>query len=62
MAELGANSGEARLATQWAGEAVCLFRAEGNDHGLAAALIALGSAYCNEGAPSTRRIVPLPRR
>jgi predicted ATPase/DNA-binding SARP family transcriptional activator len=50
LAELGANSGEARLATRWADEAVSLFRADGDDRGLSAALIAAGSAYSNEGS------------
>jgi predicted ATPase/DNA-binding SARP family transcriptional activator len=50
MAELGANSGEARLATRWADEAVCLFRADRDEGGLSAALIAAGSAYGNQGS------------
>ena len=50
MAELGANAGEARLATRWADEATALFRSEGDERGLAAALLASGSAFCNEGS------------
>jgi tetratricopeptide (TPR) repeat protein len=67
MAELGANSGEARLATQWAAEAVRLFRAAADDRGLAAALMAAASAYGNEGAldaadQALAEAMPLARR
>jgi predicted ATPase/DNA-binding SARP family transcriptional activator len=50
MAELAANAGEARLATRWADEATVLFRSEGDERGLAAALLASGSACCNAGS------------
>ncbi len=50
MADLAANPGEARNATVWATEAVELFRRLDDDHGLAVALDALGSASANGGA------------
>jgi predicted ATPase/DNA-binding SARP family transcriptional activator len=50
MAALGANPGEARLATVRAGRAAALFRRLGDVRGLAHALVALGSAQGNEGA------------
>jgi predicted ATPase/DNA-binding SARP family transcriptional activator len=50
MADLAANPGEARNATAWATEAVELFRGLHDDHGLAVALNALGSAAANAGA------------
>ncbi len=50
MASLGANPGEARLATVRASEAAALFRRLGDVRGLAHALVALGSAQGNEGA------------
>ena len=47
MADLVASHGEATLATQWAGEAVDVFRAKGETRGLATALMALGAALTN---------------
>jgi predicted ATPase/DNA-binding SARP family transcriptional activator len=47
MADLVASHGEARLATQWAAEAVEIFRARDDMRGLATALVALGAALTN---------------
>lgn len=47
MADLVASHGEARQATQWAGEAVDTFRALGDRRGLASSLVALGAALTN---------------
>ena len=50
MADLVASHGEATLATQWAGEAVGIFREQHDDRGLANALMALGAALTNGAA------------
>ena len=49
MADLVASHGEATLATQWAREAVDVFRPRGETRGLATALMALGAALTNGG-------------
>jgi predicted ATPase/DNA-binding SARP family transcriptional activator len=49
VADLAANPGEARLALGPAEQAVALFREEGDERGLASALMALACAHRDEG-------------
>ena len=56
-ADLAANPGDARRSLPWAREAVDLFRRSGDEHGLACALVALGSALGNQGALDEAAVV-----